>query len=254
MSNGQQTFCSAHSYTDATARACTASTHYSSHSSAALSETTPATASNPEPGTAPTCSGPPTTVCCSFSVSHSTPARCGGPPCRCAVTAPACCPSTSVIGSPSSDSPHTSASAHLSTSPGAPATDHCAAPPSDHAGAASQSNWRGSLRCNSTTEHQQPKCGHLAAGKFLPNPVSCKRGNNQPDTVSAYCNNPGTQSGCTCPSESSGWHVACCCAHCSTCCVHSNTHNQQFNVCHFFTECWGKAAGAHSPTPCSASN
>lgn len=251
MSYGQQTFRSAHSDTDATSGTCAAGTHHSPHSGAAHSEVSPATASHPYPDTAPACSGPPASVCCSPAISCSAPASCSGPSC-CGVTAPASCTSTSVSGSTSYNCPHPSAPAPPTASPSAPATGYCAATAPDHAGTAGQSNWGSSFWGYCSTEHQQSKRGHPATGQCLPCPDGGEGGTSQSNPLSAYCNHSSTQSNCTCPSESSGWHGACCCAHCSACCTHSNCHNQLCNLYHLLTDCWRKAAGAHPTTSCSA--
>lgn len=240
MSNGQQTICSPNSNTDATTGACTAGTSYRSHSSAAVSKSTPDTASSPKPDTASAYPSMPTSVCCSSSISHSAAATCGGPPCS-RVSAPAYSSSTS--HNPTTSTPR-------SASPGTPATGHRASSPSDHAGVASQPRWSNSFRCYSTTEHKQSKCCNPAAGQCLPYAASCEGGNNQSNTMSAFCNHPGTQSGCNFCSESPSWHGACCYPYC----FHSDTHDQHLGVCTILAKCRGKAAGAHSSSPCSASS
>lgn len=235
MSDREQTHCSA--FPDPNA-ARTASTHYSSHS-----ETTPATAGHPE--TASAAHSATTSMCRSASGCNRTPASCSRTPHH-GVAAPACCDSDRVTGYASSSSTC------------APAADHSAASSSVHAGASGQPSWRRDFKHNCLTEHKQPKCGHSAAGQYLSTPAGSERGDDQSGTLSAYCNYPGTQSGCSSSSESSSWHSAsassaCCSTSCSACNVHSDTHNQ-LHACYSSTERWRKAAGAHSPAPCSASS
>lgn len=238
MSDWEQTHCSAFSDPNAATYACTASTHYSSPS-----ETTPATAGDPEPDTGSASHSATTTMSCSPSGCDSSPADCSGTPRR-GVAAPACCDSDRVAGyTPSSY-------------PSAPATGHCAASSSVHAGASGQPSRRRSFKRDCRTERKQPKCSHPTAGQYLPTSACSEGGNNQSDTLSAYCNYPGAQSGCNRSSESSSWHSAgtsahssaCCSSSCSACNVHSDTRNQ-LDGRHSSPERWREAAGAHSPAP-----
>lgn len=238
MSDREQTHCSACPDPNAATYACTASTHYSSHS-----ETTPATASHPETASAALS----TTASMRRSPSglNSTPASCSRT-LHHGVPAPACCDSDRLAG-------YTSSSNTCG-----PATGHSAASSSVHAGASGQPSWRRDFKRYCLTEHKQPKCGHSAAGQYLSTPAGSERGNDQSGTLSAYCNYPDTQSGCNRSAESSSWHSAsassaCCSTGCSACNVHSDTHNQ-LDACYSSTERWRKAAGAYSPAPCSASS
>ncbi|TNM96312.1 hypothetical protein fugu_015973 [Takifugu bimaculatus] len=127
--------------------------------------------------------------------ANSSPADCSGTPRR-GVAAPACCDSDRVAGYTSS------------SYPSAPATGHCAASSSVHAGASGQPSRRRSFKRDCRTERKQPKCSHPTAGQYLPTSASSEGGNNQSDALSAYCNYPGTQSGCNRSSQSSSWHSA----------------------------------------------
>lgn len=187
MSSGQQNLRLSHSDTNAAACACTANSHYRSHSSTPSYETNPSTACCAKPDTASACPSSSASVCCSSPVSHSTTASCGGPP-GCHITIPTCCTSASVISpaSPSSPYPTTSASSGTST-----AGCH-APPPSDNAGAAGQSSCSSSFRCNGTSEHKQSEPCNPAAGQHLPCPAGCEGGHYKSDTMSAYSNNSST--------------------------------------------------------------
>lgn len=188
-----------------------------------------ATATNSHSFTETIC-WPSKSLCSSQSISHHAPTFCG-------VTATACCPTASL---PS-----------YTSSSGSPAPINCAASSPDYAGPASQNSQSNSNRCDCSTDHKQPKCGHPAAGQHLPYSVSCERGNDQSDSMSTYSDHSSAQSVCTCITKSSSQCCACCCTPCLF-----GVYEHALYICTLrvlTTDCWREATGAHSSSTCSAS-